>query len=130
MLSFQYNAIVRSQMVLQQNKNTALYGFSKVAGSTVSVAFDGGVYSTVASSTVSADGGYFWKVTVPPRAGSFGKYSMNVTSSAGEIAELNNVVFGDVFLCSGQSNMQMGVPGKKENELLAVDSKNKCFRYV
>ena len=115
-------------MVLQQNKNTALYGFSKIAGSSISVAFDGAIYSAVASSTASSDGGYFWKASIPSRAGSFGKYSVNVTSSAGEIAVLDNVVFGDVFLCSGQSNMQMGVPGEAKIPPLPFSYfKSYCF---
>lgn len=101
-------------MVLQQNSDTALYGYSKEATSTVSIQFNGEIYRTSSSESLATDGGYFWKVTLPPMKGDFTKYTFNITSSAGEVAFIDNVVFGDVFMCSGQSNMQMGVPGTQD----------------
>lgn len=98
-------------MVLQQNSEASLYGFSRVASSTVSVNFKNTIYSTTASSTEASDGGYYWKLTLPPTVGGYQQYALNITSNAGEHAHLTNVVFGDVFFCSGQSNMQFGVPG-------------------
>jgi sialate O-acetylesterase len=99
------------QMVLQQNAASSLYGYSQIAGSTVSVSFKDTVYSASASTTEAVDGGYYWKLTLPPTSGGFEQYTLNITSNAGEHKYLSNVVFGDVFFCSGQSNMQFGVPG-------------------
>jgi hypothetical protein len=61
--------------------------------------------------------GYYWKVDIPAKKGGFTQYSINVTSSGGQSAHLRNVVFGDVYMCSGQSNMQLGVPGKSYSVL-------------
>jgi sialate O-acetylesterase len=55
--------------------------------------------------------GYYWKVDIPAMNGGYNQYSFNISSSIGESRNINNVLFGDVYLCSGQSNMQMGVPG-------------------
>ncbi len=46
-----------------------------------------------------------WAVFLEPiEAG--GPYTISVTSDVGCEAELEDVLFGDVWLCSGQSNMQ------------------------
>ena len=47
--------------------------------------------------------GATWKVTLPPlEATGFEGKTMTVSSSDGSSAELQDVVVGDVFLCSGQ----------------------------
>ena len=45
-----------------------------------------------------------WKMKLPPESHS-GPYSITVKSSEGGVT-INDVMFGDVWLCSGQSNMQ------------------------
>ena len=97
-------------MVLQQNTRASVYGWSFVAQSTVSVVFQDITYDTISSDSKASYGGYFWKVSLPPTTGSFAAYTLNISSSAGERAYLRNIKFGDVFVCSGQSNMQLGVP--------------------
>lgn len=37
--------------------------------------------------------------------------SISIASTSGEQAVLENVLFGEVWLCGGQSNMQFAVPG-------------------
>ena len=49
-----------------------------------------------------------WKVNIKtPKAG--GPYHLEITD--GEKVRLENVMIGEVWLCSGQSNMQMPVEG-------------------
>lgn len=104
-----------SNMVLQRDSSSRLYGYSSAAGATISVSFviysEAFSVSTTSSQDQAADGGFRWVAELPPMAGSFTEYTVNITSSAGENAILDNVVFGDVYLCSGQSNMQFSVPG-------------------
>ena len=45
-----------------------------------------------------------WKLKLPAE-GNPGPYSITVKSSEGEVT-INDVMFGDVWICSGQSNMQ------------------------
>eukprot|EP00026_Physarum_polycephalum_P006259 Phypoly_transcript_06301.p1 GENE.Phypoly_transcript_06301~~Phypoly_transcript_06301.p1 ORF type:complete len:524 (+),score=61.67 Phypoly_transcript_06301:155-1726(+) len=94
-----------SNMVLQRAPTSAsLYGWSS-SGDTITVNFnDAKKYQEVASSTGS------WSVSLDPvEAG--GPYSITVSSAANTSATVNltNVLFGDVILCSGQSNMQFTV---------------------
>jgi sialate O-acetylesterase len=63
--------------------------------------------TTVTFSIASNKSG-IWSVDFPPqRAGS--GYSIHITDGSKSIV-LEDVAFGDVYLCSGQSNMQMSVP--------------------
>lgn len=58
------------------------------------------------SSKADADGR--WKVTLDPLKASFDSRKLTVTSSADEKLVIKNVLVGEVWICSGQSNMQFG----------------------
>ena len=89
-------------MVFQQNCQAPVWG-KAAPGAKVSVtpSWNGKTYRT----TAGADGK--WSVKVDTPKGGFKKYS--VTISDGKPVELQNVLVGEVWLASGQSNMQMPV---------------------
>jgi len=90
-------------MVLQQKDKVALWGKS-LAGKTVVIitSWNQKKYTATADETGS------WKVTVAtPKAG--GPY--NITFEDGETTTLKDVLIGEVWICSGQSNMEMGLEG-------------------
>lgn len=95
--------VLGSNMVLQQQCNANLWGEAAPSDKvTVLTSWDKKKY------TVTADTSGTWKVAVAtPAAG--GPYS--ITISDGEAVVLNNVMIGEVWICSGQSNMQMPVAG-------------------
>jgi sialate O-acetylesterase len=96
-------AIFGDYMVLQQQTGAALWG-KAAAGKTVRVvtSWDKKSYSS------GVDAGGNWKVTVKtPGAG--GPYTISV--SDGQPLVLKNVMIGEVWICSGQSNMQMTMKG-------------------
>lgn len=91
-------------MVLQRNSKAPLWGKAK-AGSTVSVitSWDGKSYSAVAG----PDGKWSVKVSTPDAGGPY-----SITFNQGRKSTvLKNVMSGDVWICSGQSNMEMPVEG-------------------
>lgn len=108
-------------MVLQQKDKVALWGQSTTAG---------GVVITTSwnhkkfTATTNADGS--WKITIPtPKAG--GPYT--ITFNDGEELVLNNILVGEVWLCSGQSNMEMPLEGwgkikNYKEEIAAADFPN------
>jgi sialate O-acetylesterase len=56
-----------------------------------------------------------WRVRLPlMKAG--GPYILSVTNQNGEKQQLNDVLIGDVFLCSGQSNMDMQIKASMNAE--------------
>jgi sialate O-acetylesterase len=89
--------LVSDGMVLQRNTDVRLWGWAK-PGEEVTIRFLGKTYSTA----TKADGD--WSVMLSPmKAG--GPYSMEIDASNHVV--LNNILIGDVWVCSGQSNMQL-----------------------
>ena len=90
-------------MVMQQKTDAPIWGTCE-AGRTVSVTTS---WNKRRYETVAANDGK-WKVKVAtPKAG--GPYE--ITVSDGTPVTLRNVMIGEVWLCSGQSNMDMPVNG-------------------
>ena len=96
--------VLGSNMVLQQNADVNLWGKADAdAKVTVKVSWDKAKIKT------KADENGNWAVKVPTPAGSFDKYTISI--SDGEEIVLENVMIGDVWITSGQSNMEMPIKG-------------------
>jgi sialate O-acetylesterase len=92
-------AIISSGMVLQQNDSSALWGWSG-PGDKV---FITGSWNNHTDSTITSNGAR-WKLKIKtPVAG--GPY--NITIISHNTIQLQNVMIGEVWVCSGQSNMEM-----------------------
>jgi len=96
-------SVFGDNMVLQRKTDAALWGSAK-ANSKVTITASW----TKAKTIVTADAEGNWKTTIStPEAG--GPFEM--TFSDGEKLTLRNILIGEVWFCSGQSNMQMPVQG-------------------
>ncbi|GAA0552868.1 sialate O-acetylesterase [Chitinophaga japonensis] len=89
--------LISDGMVLQRDKKIKVWGWA-AAGEKVSLRFRQKEYHTVADNNGS------WAIQLPPQ-GAGGPYTM--TFSASNTIEINNILLGDVWLCSGQSNMEL-----------------------
>jgi len=108
-------AIVGNSMVLQQQMEVNIWGWAD-AGEKVTVApsWDGQKYNC----TAGQDGK--WKVKVKtPRAG--GPYTLEVAGK--NTLLLKNILIGEVWVCSGQSNMQFHL-GACKNAAEAIPTAN------
>jgi sialate O-acetylesterase len=94
------STIFGDNMVLQRSKPNTLWGWSQ-PGDNVTVQ----IADKSASATASADGRWQLKID-PPATG--GPYTVKI-SGAQQSVELKNVLVGDVWLCGGQSNMQVSL---------------------
>lgn len=97
-------------MVLQQQTDAAIWGWAK-AGSNISIttSWNKKKYST----TTTADGKWKLKVTTPTAGGPY-----EITISDGKPVVIKNILIGEVWLCSGQSNMEMAMKGFKDQPIL------------
>jgi hypothetical protein len=50
-------------------------------------------------------GQWTWLAVLPPMAATFYPINITAVASSGQKAVLADVLFGDVFICGGQSNM-------------------------
>ncbi len=87
--------LVRDSMVLERDAKINIWGWA-AGGEKVTVKFNG----KTAKATTGADGK--WSVQLAPmKAG--GPYTMNIDASNHIV--LKDILIGDVWICSGQSNM-------------------------
>ena len=94
---------VSDNMVLQQNALINIWGWAKPK-SKVAVTVD---WTTEKLATKADKEGY-WCVSVQTPAASYDKHSVTIVAGK-ESKTLNNILIGDVWLCSGQSNMEFKV---------------------
>ena len=95
-------AIFTDHMVLQRDKPVNIWGWAK-AGEKIRLTFNGQKVKT----KVAADGK--WEASLKPMAFG-GPFDLIVKSTSGERI-LKDILIGDVWFCSGQSNMEMPLAG-------------------
>ncbi len=96
--------LVSDGMVLQRDQNLNIWGWAS-PGEKVTVRFNGRTYRTV----TGQDGK--WKVVIMPvKAG--GPYEMVISGK--NTITLRDILVGDVWFCSGQSNMVLNMERVKE----------------
>ncbi|XHR92852.1 sialate O-acetylesterase [Mucilaginibacter sp. UC70_90] len=102
-------SIFTDNMVLQQQSQAPIWGWDK-AGSTVTINTSWNKKSYKAK--VNANGKWLVKVATPIYGGPY-----TVTISDGNTIKLNNVLIGEVWLCTGQSNMEIPMKGYKSQPI-------------
>lgn len=98
-------SVFSDNMVLQQNSEVAIWGWADAA-ETVKIVTSWNSKDTV---KVKADNSAAWKTTIKT-IGAGGPYSIQILGSSK--LELKNVMLGEVWICSGQSNMEWSVNHK------------------
>lgn len=97
---------LQSNMVVQQNKAFKVWGTANAA-ERISVKADW--MPTAISVTADAKGKFLAFVDVPKaKSGDFNAHEIKVSGATEELM-LSNLLIGDLWLCSGQSNMQFAV---------------------
>ena len=91
-------------MVMQRGAKTAIWGKSTKVGDRVNLQLDG---KSVAQATVGVD--HVWETTFTPPDDQ-NPHAISASSSLGKVT-INDVLFGDVWICSGQSNMEYNTWG-------------------
>lgn len=91
--------IIGNGMVLQRNQAVPIWGNAK-RGAVVTVRFQ----QQEKKAAAGVDGK--WSITLDKMAASAIPGKMTIESSGGETVVLQNILVGEVWLCSGQSNME------------------------
>jgi sialate O-acetylesterase len=108
-------SLIGDNMVIQQKIESNFWG-KAVKGTTIKVTPS---WSKEVSATAGEDNR--WNVTIPaPEAG--GPYTIKIDASDTSIT-INNILSGDVWFCSGQSNMEMPMEGWPPNDTIMYSAK-------
>jgi sialate O-acetylesterase len=91
--------LVSNNLILQRDAPAVLWGWA-TPGEPVSLTFQKSTYKT------AADGAGSWEIRLPPQKAG-GPHTLTIRAS--NTITISNVLFGDVWLCSGQSNMETPV---------------------
>jgi len=102
-----------NNMVLQRNMEVKIWGWAD-ANEKIEISFLKKKYKT------KADKNGNWLITLPAKAAG-GPYKMLIKGK--NTLELENIMFGDVWVCSGQSNMYFRVAAA-ENAYLDINDAN------
>lgn len=98
--------IFSDNMVLQQNQNLPIWG-KAIPGEKIQIHFG----SSSITWAAFADNDGKWKTKIGPFKASFTPQVLTIKGN--NTVEIKNVLVGEVWLASGQSNMQMAVLGVK-----------------
>jgi sialate O-acetylesterase len=107
--------IFGDNMILQRDKQVIIWGRATTKGEKVVVRIAGRTYRTRAEADST------WRVILPPTPANGQNYILEVNGN--NKISFRNVIFGDIWICSGQNNMDMPL-NKSENgqrELLKAE---------
>lgn len=100
----EFPAVIGDNMVLQQQTAASFWGKAAPGKNvTVKTTWSKEKYSVTADSKT---GKWFVKLNTPAAGGPY-----EITVSDGEAVTLKNILIGEVWFCSGQSNMEMPMKG-------------------
>ena len=88
-------------------KQAMVWGFCDPGTASVGVSLDGGAAVSAVIGPDQATGALTtWRAKLPATAAGFSNHSITATSSSGLTVNISSVLFGGVWICSGQSNME------------------------
>jgi sialate O-acetylesterase len=115
-------SIFQDHAILQRDRPIVVWG-SAAAGETVSVSLDG------KQASARADDSGRWSAELPAM-GAGGPFTLVARASSGAARTLSDILVGDVWLCSGQSNMELTVSRSRNGEWTAARSKDDRLRLL
>ena len=115
-------AIIGDHMVLQQKQSNPIWGWD-TPGTKITVSFSGQI------KTAEADKEGKWTLKLDGLPASAEPQVLKISSPT-ESREVQDVLIGEVWMCSGQSNMQMSLGGDWNGDLEALTAKSSTFRLI
>jgi sialate O-acetylesterase len=122
--TLQLNPLFQDHAVLQRGKPISVWG-QGTAGETVTVSLQAAATAESATGATAAQGARAvagsrtaqtrvgsdgrWSTTLPAIEAGGGPYDLTAKTTTGATQSAHDILVGDVFLCSGQSNMEMSV---------------------
>lgn len=128
--NLKFSSLISDNMVLQQNAGARIWGN---AGPRSDISVSASWLDAPVS--VKADSKGRWEVKLATPAGSFEPQSITAVSGSEKVT-VSNVLIGEVWLCSGQSNMEMtlgggmGTPVEGSLEEIALSRQYKGLRLM
>jgi sialate O-acetylesterase len=121
--------VFRDHAVLQRDKSIAVWG-QAVGDEVVTLSLQPSLTApAIATVRAQADPTGRWNAILPPLAAG-GPFVLTAQGSSGTRQSAHDVLIGDVFLCSGQSNMEMSVLRAANSDTEIKNSANDTIRLL
>ncbi len=121
------NEIFADGMILQQKQKDNIWGLT-IPGSEVSYALKDKTGATKDSGTVIANQEGYFKFVLNEQDASFDKWTLTVSDQTGE-KTISNILFGEVWMASGQSNMELQAQYCIDTAELLKNANNEYIRF-
>ncbi len=106
--------VIGNNMVLQRDMEVPIWGWASASEEvTITLNTEDEGTESVFSTTVVTDAAGNWQTKLTAMSAG-GPYVLRISGS--NTVELTNILFGEVWVCSGQSNMQWSVSASKDSE--------------
>jgi sialate O-acetylesterase len=105
-------SILGDNMILQAERPLSFWGKAS-SGDTVSVSIVDSHGAVISSGQAHVDAGGKWTLRLPELESGL-NVSVDIVDGQGDVVQLSNVLIGEVWLCSGQSNMRWTVAKSKD----------------
>lgn len=113
-------------MTFQQNKPIKVWGNAKAGNNITAQLKKNG--QVVSEKTVKAGKDGKWAASLDAQKGSYDTYSMDILENGTVIKSIGNILIGEVWLASGQSNMALSVSQTMDSEDLLANADNDHIR--
>lgn len=113
--------IFGSHMVLQRDQANPIWGWAE-SDEDVSISLG----KRTATVTADADGRWEWKIPSLPAGG---PHTIHIRAKSGSVS-LEDVLVGEVWVCSGQSNMAWPVSSSDDSDLEVLTAKHPGIRLI
>lgn len=112
-------------MVFQQKEKVSIWG-KDIPNTSINISSSWG-----SKANTITDSNGFWFTSIKTEKGSFKSHTLKIKGS--NTIELKNILIGEVWFCSGQSNMEMPLKGLRKSKVLNAEkylqiSNNKNIR--
>lgn len=114
--------IYGNNMIFQQNQPVVLNGFCASGASVSAELYDSSGSVVTGGKGIASKSGTFSVSFIAPKGG-FENYTIKVYENKELLAQLNNVAFGEVWLASGQSNMQYPLAQDKTGSIMLRENR-------
>ena len=113
--------VFSDHMVLQQGQENRIWG-TAAAGESISI--------TIADKSIEtkADAKGYWETKLPSMKASSNPIKLTIKGSS--VVEINDILVGEVWICSGQSNMQWAVASSNDADLEKLTSNFPNIRMI
>jgi sialate O-acetylesterase len=130
--SFTVSTVLQSNMVVQRDKPFVVWGTASPNTSvSVKASWNTGIFTAI------ADGTGTWQATVPATPVNAVPQTLTASVAGQPVVTLSNILIGDIWLCSGQSNMyyQFGFingffPGVENDAVEIAKANHPTLRYM